>query len=213
MIKKYEIISRIINTGVVAVLRSENGEIAELVSKACVNGGIDIIEITFSVPDADNVIKSLRKKLDSSIIIGAGTVLDVITARIAILAGADFIVAPNFNKEIALLCNTYSIPYIAGCMTINEISEAIKYGVDIIKLFPADQFSQSYIKSIKAPLPQVNIMVSGGVNLSNAKEWIRNGAIAIGVGGNLTSVINENYDEIEKIAKQYVEEVCLGRNK
>lgn len=212
MIKKYETIRKIIDTGVVAVLRSETEEKAEKVANACLNGGVDIIEITFSVPSADRVIAHLRKRFNGkNVIIGAGTVLDAVTARIAILAGAEFIVGPTFDKEVAFMCNTYGVPYIPGCMTVNEMAEAIKYGVDIIKLFPVDQFTPGYIKNIKAPLPQINVMVTGGVNLENSAQWIKNGAVAIGVGGNLTKVKNDNYEDIEKVATQYIEQVKSGR--
>lgn len=211
---KYEILKKIIENGVVAIVRSKTIKEANEVSQACFNGGINTIEITFSVPGADEVIKTLKS--DSylkDIIVGAGTVLDVTTARIAILAGADFIVGPTFDKEIAFLCNMYKIPYIPGCMTVNEITEAIKYGVDIIKLFPSDQFNPSYIKSVKAPLPQVNFMVTGGINLENADEWIRNGALAIGVGGNLTTIQNSNEKAITDLAFKYIEKVKNVRQK
>lgn len=213
MIKKYETIKNIIDTGVIAVLRSETEIKAEKVANACLNGGVDIIEITFSVPNADKVIAHLRKEFSGKkFVIGAGTVLDAITARVAILAGAQFIVGPTFDKDVAFMCNTYGIPYIPGCMTVNEMAEAIKYGVDIIKLFPVNQFSPRYIKDIKAPLPQINIMVTGGVNLENSAQWIKSGAVAIGVGGNLTKVVDENYKDIEEVAAKYVEQVKKGRS-
>lgn len=205
---KYEILKKIIENGVVAIVRSKTIKEAKEVSEACFNGGINTIEITFSVPGADEVIKTLKS--DSylkDIIVGAGTVLDVTTARIAILAGADFIVGPTFDKEIAFLCNMYKIPYIPGCMTVNEIFEATKYGVDIIKLFPSDQFNPSYIKSIKAPLPQVNFMVTGGINIENVEPWIKNGAQAVGVGGNLTNIKDGNTEAITNLAQKYIEEV------
>lgn len=213
MIRKYETIKSIINSGIIAVLRSKNEEEAELVTKACINGNINIIEVTFSVPNADIVIKKLKSNVGDSIIIGAGTVLDEITARMAILSGADFIVAPNFNKDVALLCNIYGIPYIPGCMTVNEIIEAMKYGVDIIKLFPSDQFNPNFIKSIKAPLPQVNVMVTGGVNIDNTAEWIKSGAVVVGVGGNLTSINDNDYSIITELANKYVNQVKIGRRK
>lgn len=212
MIKKHETIREIMDKGVIAVLRSETEEKAIKVANACLKGGVNIIEITFSVPHADKVISTLKDKLKGiDVVIGAGTVVDAITARIAILAGAEFIVAPTFDKDVAIICNTYGIPYVPGCMTVNEMKEAIKYGVDIIKLFPADQFSSRYIKNIKAPLPQVNVMVTGGINVENTQEWIRNGAVAVGVGGNLTTVKNDDYGSIEKVAAEYIEQVKLGR--
>lgn len=211
MIKKIKILKEMIDNGIVAVLRASNQNEAESVTKECINGGVKLIEITFSTPEADIVIKNLKKKFQDSIIIGAGTVLDEVTARIAILAGAEFIVAPNFNKEVALICNMYGIPYIPGCMTVNEIVESMKYGVDIVKLFPANQFGFEYIKSLKAPLPQVNFMVTGGINLENVNKWIESGAAIVGIGGNLTSVKNNDYSNISELAKKYIREINIAK--
>ena len=124
-------------------------------------------------------------------IIGAGTVLDAATARIAILAGAEFIVSPAFDKETAKLCNLYQIPYMPGCMTITEMTTAMQYGADIIKLFPGSAFGPSFVKAVKAPLPQANIMPTGGVSLDNMEEWFKNGVIAVGAGGKLASGTDE----------------------
>lgn len=109
------------------------------------------------------------------------------------------------------MCNRYGIPYIPGCMTVNEIAKALQYGVDIVKLFPASEFKPGFIKAVNAPLPQVNVMVTGGVNMDNAEEWIKAGAVAVGVGGNLTTVKDENYDAITEVAKKYLEKVKAGR--
>ncbi len=212
MINKVSILNSILDTGVVAVLRSQSEEEALTVTNACVRGGVNVIEVTFSVPNADLVIKEILMEFQGqNVIVGAGTVLDEVTARIAILAGAQFIVGPTFNKDVAKMCNLYGIPYIPGCMTINEIGDALRYGVEVIKLFPGNQFDYSYIKSIKAPLPQVTVMVTGGVDLSNVQDWIKNGASIVGVGGNLTCLIDDEGLEVEKLAKQYVEKVKLAR--
>lgn len=173
-------------------------------------GGILGIEITFTIQDADVVIKELAKiyRDNSDVVIGAGTVLDVATARIAILAGAQFVVSPCFDAETAKLCNLYQIPYMPGCMTITEMKKALEYGVDIIKLFPGNAFGPDFIKSIKAPLPQVNIMPTGGVSIDNVDQWITNGCVAVGVGGNLVAPAKTgNYEQITEYAKQYVTKV------
>ncbi|MEG0875388.1 MAG: bifunctional 2-keto-4-hydroxyglutarate aldolase/2-keto-3-deoxy-6-phosphogluconate aldolase [Clostridiales bacterium] len=212
MIRKYEVLKKIEDLGVIAVLRSKSEEQAEKVVNSCMKGGINVIEITFSVPGADKVISNLKTKLaGEDIILGAGTVLDACTARLAILAGAEFIVAPTFDKEVALMCNQYGIPYMPGCMTVNEIAEAMKYGVDVVKLFPGSEYKIGFIKAIKAPLSNVNVMVTGGVSIDNTQDWIRGGAFAVGVGGNLTKVENENYDAIVDVAKRYKEEVISAR--
>lgn len=201
--KKYQILNNINTTGLVAVVRADNEEEAIEKSRACVDGGINCIEITFTVPGADQVISSLSKHLPEALV-GAGTVLDSQTARIAILAGAQFIVSPSFDLETAKLCNRYQIPYIAGCMTIKEIITAMEAGVDIIKVFPGSAFGPDYIKAIKGPLPQANLMPTGGVNLDNCDQWIKNGCLAVGVGGQLT---NGSYEEIKAKAEAFVTKI------
>ncbi|EOC99892.1 bifunctional 4-hydroxy-2-oxoglutarate aldolase/2-dehydro-3-deoxy-phosphogluconate aldolase [Caldisalinibacter kiritimatiensis] len=213
MIKKYEILKRIVDIGIIAVVRAENSEKAEMVAKACINGGIPAIEITFTVPGADRVISTLRDKFTSKeLIVGAGTVLDSETARIAILSGAQYIVSPSFDLKTAKLCNRYQIPYMPGCMTITEIIEAIEAGVDIIKVFPGSVYGPSIIKAIKGPLPQIALMPTGGVSLENVEQWIKNGCIAVGVGGDLTKGAKSgNYEEITKTAKKFIEKIKKAR--
>ncbi len=213
MIEKFETLRRIEEVGVVAVVRAENQEIAEKISKACIEGGIPAIEVTFTVPGADKVITALKSKFSrEELIVGAGTVLDSETARIAILAGAQYIVSPGFDLETVKLCNRYQIPYMAGCMTITEMIRAMEAGTDIIKLFPGDAFGPSMVKNVKAPLPQVPIMPTGGVSLDNVDEWIKNGCVAVGVGGKLTGGAKTgNYAEITKVAKQFAQKVKDAR--
>ncbi|WP_214699733.1 MULTISPECIES: bifunctional 4-hydroxy-2-oxoglutarate aldolase/2-dehydro-3-deoxy-phosphogluconate aldolase [unclassified Exiguobacterium] len=213
--KKLKVLNNIIDCGVVAVVRADSREKAIKISDACIAGGIKSIEITFTIENAETVITKLHNKYkgDDSVVIGAGSVLDATTARIAILAGAKFIVGPCFDKDTAKLCNMYQIPYMPGCMTVTEMKCALEEGVDIVKLFPGNNFGPNFIKSVKAPLPQVNIMPTGGVNLENVKEWIKSGSIAVGVGGNLvTPADTENYDLIIEYAEQYVEKVREARN-
>jgi 2-dehydro-3-deoxyphosphogluconate aldolase / (4S)-4-hydroxy-2-oxoglutarate aldolase len=212
--KKLNVLTRISDCGVVAVVRAESSEEAFKISEACVKGGISGIEVTFTVKDAAEVIKGLTSYYEnnSEVIIGAGTVLDAATARLAILAGAQYIVSPCFDKETAKLCNLYQIPYMPGCMTITEMKHALEYGVDIIKLFPGSAFGPDFIKAVKAPLPQVNLMPTGGVSLENVAEWIKNGCVAVGVGGNLVAPAKTgNYEQITEIASQYVLRVKEAR--
>lgn len=214
MIEKIESLNKILDNGVVAVVRAENEEQAVKISRACMDGGIYCIEVTFTVPNADKVINVLNKDFSKEgLLVGAGTVLDSETARIAMLAGAKFIVSPSFNEETAKLCNRYQIPYMAGCMTITEIITALEAGVDIIKLFPGSAFGPTMIKDIKAPLPQVPIMPTGGVSLDNVAEWIKNGAFAVGVGGSLMEGAKTgNYVSITEKARKFVEKVKAARN-
>ncbi|ABK60989.1 MULTISPECIES: bifunctional 2-keto-4-hydroxyglutarate aldolase/2-keto-3-deoxy-6-phosphogluconate aldolase [Clostridium] len=215
MIEKMNVLKRIMDVGVVAVVRADNANMAEKISKACIEGGIPAIEVTFTVPNADKVITSLKEKFTKEeLIVGAGTVLDSETARIAILAGAQYIVSPGFDSETAKLCNRYQIPYMAGCMTITEMIKALEAGTDIIKLFPGSAYGPSIIKSIKGPLPQVSIMPTGGVDINNAAEWIKNGCVAVGVGGKLIEgAKTENYGEIARLSREFVNKVKDAREK
>ncbi len=206
--KKYNILNRIEKVGVVAVIRAETSEKAKKIALACMAGGIDAIEITFTVPGAHKVIEALVNEFGDTLLVGAGTVLDSETARIAILAGANFIVSPGFSLETAKLCNRYQIPYMAGCMTLTEMITAMEAGVDVIKIFPGSAFDPSFVKAIKGPLPQAVMMPTGGVSLDNVSQWIKNGCIAVGVGGNLTKGTAE---EMTKAAKELVEKVREAR--
>ncbi|MGX6591932.1 bifunctional 2-keto-4-hydroxyglutarate aldolase/2-keto-3-deoxy-6-phosphogluconate aldolase [Cetobacterium ceti] len=205
MLKKHYIIDRIINKGIVAVVRGESVEEAKRVAKACIEGGIDAIEVTYTIPGATEVINGLSKEFtEKELLIGAGTVLDSETARMAILAGAKYIVSPGFDEETAKICNKYGIPYMPGCMTITEMTKAMEFGCDIIKLFPGSAFGPDYVKAIKAPLPQANIMPTGGVSIDNIDKWIENGVVAVGIGGKLTVGTGE---EIKERAKEFINKI------
>lgn len=208
MINKIKVLNRIMDTAVVAVVRGKDLDEAKKISEACVKGGVDILEVTFTVPKAHEVIQTLKEDYGDLAVVGAGTVLDSETARVAILNGAEFIVGPNFDLETAKLCNRYQVPYMAGCMTITEIVKAMECGTDVIKLFPGSAFGPSIIKDIKGPLPQVCIMPTGGVSLENVSEWIKNGCIAVGVGGALTSGSKSgDFESITRLSKSFVEKV------
>lgn len=214
MMNKIKILKKITECGVVAVVRADSVQEAIAISEACVKGGIKGIEITFTIQGAERVIKELRAlyQENNDVVIGAGTVLDTATARIAILAGAQFIVSPAFDTDTVKLCNLYQIPYMPGCMTITEMTRALEAGVDIVKLFPGTVFGPDFVKTIKAPLPQANIMPTGGVNLENVDQWIKNGCVAVGVGGNLVAPAKTgDYQKITEYAKQYVSSVRKAR--
>ncbi|NLM14187.1 MAG: bifunctional 4-hydroxy-2-oxoglutarate aldolase/2-dehydro-3-deoxy-phosphogluconate aldolase [Epulopiscium sp.] len=214
MIPKIETLKRIMDVGIVAVVRAENEEKAEKIAQACIEGGIPAIEVTFTVPRADRVIESLKSKFTKDeLIVGAGTVLDSETARVAILAGAEYIVSPGFDLETAKLCNRYQIPYMPGCMTITEIIRAMEAGADVIKVFPGSAFGPDIIKAIKGPLPQAVLMPTGGVSLDNVDQWIKNGCVAVGVGGELTAGAKTgNYELITETAKKFIEKIKQARN-
>ena len=205
--QKYEILKKITEVGVVAVVRAETSEQAIEISKACMKGGLTAVEVTFTVPNASQVIEGLAKAFKpSELIVGAGTVLDSETARIAILAGAQYIVSPGFNLDTAKLCNRYQIPYMPGCLTITEMITAMEAGCDIIKLFPGSAFGSSYVKAVKGPLPQINIMPTGGVSLDNIKDWVNAGVIAVGVGSELTGPAKKyDYQAVTENAQAFVQ--------
>ena len=210
--KKFEILNQLTESGVVAVIRAKNEEQATLISKACLAGGIKGIELTFTVPGADRVIRALAEEFKDEMLIGAGTVLDSATARVAILAGANYIISPGFDIDVAKLCNRYQIPYMPGCMTITEMIKAMEAGCDIIKLFPGSAFGPDFVKAVKGPLPQVNIMPTGGVNIDNAHQWIKAGCVAIGAGSDLIGPAKTgDYAGVTELAKQFVAVVNAAR--
>jgi len=213
VIPKIKTLTRIYEAGIVAVVRAESGDQAFKIAKACMEGGIPAIEITFTVPGAEEVIRDLRKSISpEELVIGAGTVLDSETARIAILAGAEYVVSPAFDLGTAKLCNRYQIPYMPGCMTLTEMITAMEAGADVIKVFPGSVFGPDFIKAIKGPLPQAVLMPTGGVSLENVGSWIKNGCIAVGVGGELTGGAKTgDYDRVTTTAARFIEIIKEAR--
>lgn len=195
---KIEVLNKLADSKVVAVVRGRTAEEAIDISAAALEGGFQAIELTYTTPDVAKVFEAVRSEGG---LIGAGTVLDPETARHAILNGASFIISPNFNRDIAVICNRYSVPYLPGCMTITEIVSALESGADIVKLFPANRFDPSFIGAVNGPLPQVKIMPTGGVNLQNIGSWLKAGAVAAGIGSDL----NKAYQSGGKAA---VTELC-----
>ena len=215
MIPKLKLLERLMASGVVAVVRAENAEQAKKIADACIKGGIAAIEITFTVPGAAEVIKELAATYkQEELILGAGTVLDSETARLAILAGAQYVVCPSLNVETVKLCNRYQVPCMPGAQTIREIVEAMEAGADIVKVFPGEALGPSFVKAVKGPLPQAPLMPTGGVSLDNVAEWVKAGCVAVGVGGNLTAGAKKgDYESITEIGKQFVEKVRQARTK
>ncbi|MFR3685721.1 MAG: bifunctional 4-hydroxy-2-oxoglutarate aldolase/2-dehydro-3-deoxy-phosphogluconate aldolase [Enterococcus sp.] len=203
--KRMDILSRLKKAGVIAVVRGKDSAEAVKASQAIIAGGVTGIEVTFTVPNAQTAIQELVEEYQGAdVVIGAGTVLDVVTARLAIMAGAEFIVSPSFDQETAELCNLYQIPYLPGCMTITEMQKALKMGVDIIKLFPGSVSGPSMVAAVKAPLPHINLMPTGGVSLENMATWFAAGVFAVGVGGNLLApAATGDFAKVTEIAQQY----------
>jgi len=212
---KIDILKKIQDCGVVAVVRAESAEKAIKIADACVAAGIAGIEITYTVPGASEVISELSKRYtNGEIIVGAGTVLDPETARTAILAGAQYIVSPSFNAETVRLCNRYQVACMPGAMTIREVIDVMESGADIVKVFPGELYGPKIIKAIKGPIPQAVLMPTGGVSLDNVDEWIKAGCVAVGVGGALTAgAAKGDYESITTIGKQFVAKVKEARAK
>ena len=207
-------LTRILSSGVVAVLRAPSGDVLADVAEALLAGGVDTLEVTFTVPGAHRVLEQVANRLGDKIVLGAGTVLDPETARIALLAGAEFIVAPTVNLDVIQLCRRYDKVVIPGALTPTEILTAWQSGADVVKIFPSDLTGPAYLKALHGPLPQVRLMPTGGVNLQTAAEFLRAGACALGIGGSLVeskAVANRDMARIESLARQYVEIVSKTR--
>ena len=211
--EKEMLLTKLQDAGLVAVVRAKNSEEAIKISDACLEGGCPSIELTFTVPGAHKVIEELAAKYaKGEILLGAGTVLDSETARIAILSGANYIVSPSFDLETAKLCNRYRVPYMPGCMTIKEVLTAMEAGADIIKIFPADLFGPAIIKDIKGPLPEAKLKPTGGVDVGNVDQWIKAGAVAVGAGSSLTAGAKTgDYAKITATAKEFVAKIKEAR--
>jgi 2-dehydro-3-deoxyphosphogluconate aldolase / (4S)-4-hydroxy-2-oxoglutarate aldolase len=211
-IPKIEVLRKITASGLVAVIRAENPDQAARIAEACGLGEVAALEITFTVPGASGVIEHLAKRFADKILLGAGTVLDPETARIALLAGAQFVVSPAVNPDTARLCNRYQVPYMPGAGTIGEVIAAMECGADIVKVFPGEILGPAFVKAVKGPLPQAQLMPTGGVTLRNVSEWIKAGAVAVGVGGNLTAgAKNGDFTSITQLAKQFVKQIKEAR--
>jgi len=212
---KLKVLTRIIDSGLVAIVRTDTPDQAARITEACAKGGVAALEVTFTVPGAAAVITDLVKRYKpDEMIIGAGTVLDAETARIAILAGAQFLVSPGLSNDTARLANRYQIPYMPGVGTVREVIEAMEAGADILKVFPGETLGPTFIKAVKAPLPQAPLMPTGGVSIENAGAWIAAGSIALGVGGNLTAGAKTgDYQSITDLAKRFIEAIQEARQK
>jgi len=196
---------------IIPVVRANSAKEAMRIVEAVKEGGINTMEITMTVPGAIGVMEEVAKKFGSDILLGAGTVLDAETARMCILAGAEFIVGPCLNTELIKVCKRYSKVVISGAMTPTEILKTWEMGADIVKVFPAGNLGgPSYIKAIKAPLPQVLLNPTGGVNLGNAADFIRAGASVISVGGALIdkkAIREKKFEVITEKAREFLEEI------
>jgi 2-dehydro-3-deoxyphosphogluconate aldolase/(4S)-4-hydroxy-2-oxoglutarate aldolase len=214
MTRKQEVLSLIRETGFVAIVRAQNEDQALRITDACLAGGIRAIEITFTVPNADRVIKKLASQYKSGgLLLGAGTVLNPETAALALDSGAEYIISPCLNVKTVEFCVKRGVACMPGAMTVKEAVECMEAGADIVKIFPAELFGPAIIKAFKAPLPDLPLMPTGGVSLENVADWIKAGSEAVGVGGNLIAGAKTgNYAAITELAAKYLARIREARN-
>jgi 2-dehydro-3-deoxyphosphogluconate aldolase/(4S)-4-hydroxy-2-oxoglutarate aldolase len=204
---KEDKLRQILDTGIVAVVRSPDSQQLVEAVRALADGGVTVVEITMTVPNALDVVREVRTALQDRVLLGAGTILDAETARAALLAGAEYLVAPTVNLDVIRLCQRYDKLVMPGAFTPTEILTAWEAGADIVKVFPAEVVGPAFFKALRGPLPQVRLMPTGGVDLTTAAEFLRAGACCLGVGSQLVepkAVTERNFDRIRGLASQYV---------
>jgi 2-dehydro-3-deoxyphosphogluconate aldolase/(4S)-4-hydroxy-2-oxoglutarate aldolase len=197
---------QVLDSGIVAVVRSQDSQQLVEVVRALADGGVNVVEITMSVPNALDVLKQVRQALGDRVLLGAGTVLDPETARAVLLAGAEYIVSPTVNLEVIRLCQRYDKLVMPGAFTPTEILGAWEAGADIVKVFPAEVVGPAFFKALRGPLPQIRVMPTGGVDLTTAAAFLKAGACCLGIGSQLVepeAVAKRNFDRIRDLAKQY----------
>lgn len=205
----------ILDCGIVAVVRSPDSRQLVEVVRALADGGVSVAEITMTVPGALDVLRQVRQALGERVLLGAGTILDAETARAALLAGAEYLVAPTLNLDVIRLCQRYSKLVMPGVFTPTEILAAWEAGADIVKVFPAEVVGPAFFKALRGPLPHIRLMPTGGVDLNTAADFLRAGACCLGLGSQLVeprAVAEGNFDRIRQLARQYVAIVQRTRN-
>lgn len=213
---KCETMRYLLEGGIIAIIRAPDVERGYNLAEAARRGGITAIEITMTVPGALDVIRDLASRYrNGEILVGAGTVLDPETARLAILAGAEYVISPHFDPGTVRMCHRYRKVCIPGAMSVKEVVEVLESGADAVKIFPAGLFGPSIIKAIREPLPQAMMIPTGGVSLDNVAEWFEAGAVAVAVGGDLTreALAKGDYGILEQKAKDYIARIKEVRKK
>jgi 2-dehydro-3-deoxyphosphogluconate aldolase / (4S)-4-hydroxy-2-oxoglutarate aldolase len=209
-----ETVRQIEQLGIVAVIRLRDPGKLRAVVDAIVAGGVRALEVTMTVPGAVELIRGLAPTLPDGFLLGAGTVIDAATARAVIDAGAQFVISPVFRREVIAACHQRGVPVAPGCFTPTEILDAHDAGADIVKVFPATTLGPQYIKDVRAPLPQLKLMPTGGVSPDNAGDWIRAGAVAVAAGSSLLdakAIESGRFDVITANARRFVDNVAAAR--
>jgi 2-dehydro-3-deoxyphosphogluconate aldolase / (4S)-4-hydroxy-2-oxoglutarate aldolase len=213
---KQQHLERIYASGIVAILRTEHAGLLTDVAEALLAGGVDCIEITFTVPHAHKVLETVADRLGQRALLGAGTVLDPETARIALLAGAQFIVSPSTNLDVIRMCRRYDRIVMPGAMTPTEVITAWEAGADIVKIFPCDLLGPGHLKALRGPFPQVCMVPTGGITLETAAKFLEAGAFALGVGTKMVdprAIRDHDLQSIEHSARQFIAAVADARTK
>jgi 2-dehydro-3-deoxyphosphogluconate aldolase / (4S)-4-hydroxy-2-oxoglutarate aldolase len=213
--RRAAIARQIEQTGIVAVIRLRDPGKLRAVVDALTEGGVRVLEVTMTVPGAVDLIRELARSLPEGFLLGAGTVTDAATAHAVIDAGAAFVVGPVFRPDVIAACHGHDVPAIPGCFSPTEILDAHEKGADIIKVFPATMLGPQFVRDVRAPLPQVKLMPTGGVTLENAGDWIRAGAVAIGIGSALVdarAIERGQFDVIAANARRVIANVHAARS-
>ena len=203
---KEQQLQHVLDCGIVAVVRSPDSQQLVEVVRALADGGVTVAEITMTVPDALDVLRQVRNALGDRVLLGAGTILDAETARAALLAGAEYLVAPTLNLDVIRLCQRYDKLVMPGAFTPTEILAAWEAGADIVKVFPAEVVGPTFFKALRGPLPQIRLMPTGGVDLTTASAFLKAGACCLGIGSQLVepaAVAARNFDRLRDLARQY----------
>ena len=211
---KHDAVHRILNPGVIAIMRADSPAQLLDAARAMAAGGVTVMEVTMTTPGALEVIRSVVAELGGRVLMGAGTVLDDVTARLAILAGAEFVVTPVVRPDVIALCRRYGKPVIAGAYTPTEALAAHEAGADFIKLFPAETLGVRYIEAVRAPLPQLQIIPTGGVDADNCGQFIRAGCCAVAAGGSLAGkdvLRRQDWKALTEVSRKFVEAVAAAR--
>jgi 2-dehydro-3-deoxyphosphogluconate aldolase / (4S)-4-hydroxy-2-oxoglutarate aldolase len=216
MLPKVSLLERLVQSGVIAVIRRIPHEKVEYVAQSLVEGGVTALEVTVDTPYAFEAINKLVHRLNGRALVGAGTVLDSESAFLAIQSGADFIFSPSLHEGVIRTALRYGKIAVPGVMTPTEMVTAVELGADLVKIFPAAGLGVKYIKDVKAPFPHIPVIPTGGVNLENVASFIDAGVAAVGIGGNLLdsqAIADSNYGKITDIASQYVTAIKAARSK
>jgi len=203
-------LQRVLDSGIVAVVRAPDPSGLVEVLRALLSGGVTVAEVTLTVPNALDVIREAKRDLGDSVLLGAGTVLDAETCRAAILAGADLIVSPTVNLDVIRIARRYDKLVMPGAFTPTEILSAWEAGADVVKVFPAEVVGPAFFKAMRGPLPQIRLMPTGGVDLTTAPEFLKAGACCLGIGSQMVDpklVAAREFDKLRDLAARYVEVV------